>query len=102
LSFAGKLGISTSATAVRKALAREGVPPAPQRAQTSWRSFLRQHAATTLACDFLTVETVWLQRLYVLLLHLARDTPDRVRRLQDQPEYGVEDAAGTQPADRTR
>jgi putative transposase len=47
-------------------LAREGLPPAPRRAQTSWRSFLRQHAATTLACDFFTVETVWMQRLYVL------------------------------------
>jgi hypothetical protein len=32
-----------------------------------WRSFLRQHAATTLACDFLTVDTVLLQRLYVLV-----------------------------------
>ena len=31
------------------------------------RSFLRQHAATTLACDFLTVDTVLLQRLYVLV-----------------------------------
>jgi putative transposase len=60
------LGISISATAVRKVLVREGLPPAPRRAQTSWRSFLRQHAATTLACDFFTGETVWLQRLYVL------------------------------------
>ena len=60
------LGIDISATAVRKVLARAGLPPAPQRAQTSWRSFLRQHAAMTLACDFFTVETVWLRRLYVL------------------------------------
>ena len=28
--------------------------------------FLRQQAATMLACDFLTVETVWLTRIYVL------------------------------------
>jgi hypothetical protein len=60
------LGISICATTVRNVLARAGVPPAPQRAQTSWRSFLRQHAATTLACDFFTVETVWLRRVYVL------------------------------------
>jgi hypothetical protein len=32
----------------------------------SWRQFLRQQAATMLACDFLTVETVWLTRIYVL------------------------------------
>jgi hypothetical protein len=32
----------------------------------SWRAFLRQQAATTLACDFLTVETAFLQRVYVL------------------------------------
>jgi hypothetical protein len=33
--------------------------------QTSWRSFLRQQAATTLACAFFTGETFWLRRLYV-------------------------------------
>ena len=41
--------------------------PAPERDQRDWRSFLRQHAATTLACDFLTVDTVLLRRLYVLV-----------------------------------
>jgi putative transposase len=40
--------------------------PAPQRDELSWRDFLRQHAATTLACDFFTVETAWLKRIYVL------------------------------------
>jgi putative transposase len=30
------------------------------------RNFLRQHAASTLVCDFFTVETAWLKRLYVL------------------------------------
>jgi hypothetical protein len=33
---------------------------------SSWRAFLRQQAASTLACDFLTVETAFLQRIYVL------------------------------------
>jgi hypothetical protein len=28
--------------------------------ELSWRDFLRQHAATALACDFFTVETAWL------------------------------------------
>lgn len=61
-----KLRIDVSATLVRNVLMAAGVPPAPQRGQLDWRSFLRQHAATTLACDFLTVDTVLLRRLYVL------------------------------------
>ena len=61
-----KLGITVSATLVRNVLARAGVPPAPERAASSWRSFLRQHGNTILACDLFTVDTVWLRRLYVL------------------------------------
>lgn len=61
-----KLGITVSATLVRNVLARAGVPPAPVRAASNWRSFLRQHRKTILACDFFTVDTVWLRRLYVL------------------------------------
>ena len=62
-----KLGIDVSATLVRNVLRAASVPPAPQRDQLNWRSFLCQHAATTLACDFLTVDTVLLRRLYVLV-----------------------------------
>src|SRR6266496_2287016 len=62
-----KLGIDVSATLVRNLLKAAGVPPAPQRGQLDWRSFLRAQAATTLACDFLTVDTVLLRRLYVLV-----------------------------------
>ncbi len=60
-------GIDVSATLVRNVLNAAGVPPAPERDQLDWRSFLHQHAATTLACDFLTVDTVLLRRLYVLV-----------------------------------
>jgi putative transposase len=60
------LGISISATSVRTILIGRGLPPAPQRDGHTWRDFLGQHAATTLACDFFTVETVWLKRIYVL------------------------------------
>jgi putative transposase len=62
-----KLGIDVSATLVGNVLRAAGVPPAPRRDRLDWRSFLRQHAATTLACDFLTVDTVLLRRLYVLV-----------------------------------
>jgi putative transposase len=60
------LGISVSATSVRWILAAARLPPAPQRDRLSWRQFLRQQADGILACDFFTVETLWLKRLYVL------------------------------------
>jgi putative transposase len=60
------LGIPVSATSVRKVLLEAGLEPAPQRTHSSWRAFLRAQAASALACDFLTVDTVLLQRVYVL------------------------------------
>ena len=60
------VGISVSATSVRKVLLGAGLTPAPERTCSSWRAFLRQQAASVLACDFLTVETAFLQRIYVL------------------------------------
>jgi transposase InsO family protein len=62
-----RLDINVSATVVRSVLAEAGIPPAPQRDRNSWRTFLRQHGDSILACDFLTVDTVWLRRLYVLV-----------------------------------
>jgi putative transposase len=62
-----KLGIAVSATSVRTILAAAGLPPAPQRDRQSWRSFLRAHGESILACDFFTVDTVWLRRIYVLV-----------------------------------
>jgi len=60
------LGISVSATSVRKVLLEAGLQPAPERTRSSWRAFLRAQAASMLACDFLTVDTVFMQRIYVL------------------------------------
>jgi putative transposase len=60
------LGIRVSATIIRTMLRRHGLDPAPRRADTPWRAFLRQQAAGIVACDLFTVDTVWLRRLYVL------------------------------------
>ena len=49
-------------------LRRHRVGPAPRRGGPSWTEFLRAQAAGTLACDFLTVETIGLIRLYVFFL----------------------------------
>src|SRR5918995_1597838 len=61
-----KLGVRVSPSTVRRLLLRAGLKPAPRRTGPSWRDFLRQQAASTLACDFFTVETISLHRYYVL------------------------------------
>jgi putative transposase len=60
------LGIGVSATTVRNILRQAGIGPAGERSALSWRAFLRAQAASMLAVDFFTVETISLQRLYVL------------------------------------
>jgi transposase InsO family protein len=61
------LGHRVAASTVWEILHRAGVDPAPQRNGPSWRQFLTAQAHGIIACDFLTVETVLLRRLYVLI-----------------------------------
>jgi transposase InsO family protein len=61
-----KLGLRVSPSTVRRLLLAAGLTPAPRRTGPSWREFLRQQAATVLACDFFTVETISFRRYYVL------------------------------------
>jgi putative transposase len=63
-----KLGIRISATSVRRILRRHRLGPAPRRSGPGWTAFLRAQATGLLACDFFTVETVGLARLYVLFV----------------------------------
>src|SRR6266581_4948918 len=60
------LGIKLAASTVWAILKEAGIEPAPQRLETSWAEFLRQQAASILECDFLTVDTLFLKRFYVL------------------------------------
>ena len=48
-----RLGTQASTTAIRTLLRRHGLDPAPRRAATTWRAFLRQQAAGIVACDLL-------------------------------------------------
>jgi Homeodomain-like domain len=57
-----KLGLRVSPSTVRRILLANQLGPAPRRVGPSWRQFLRQQAASTLACDFFTVETLSLRR----------------------------------------
>jgi putative transposase len=61
-----RLGCKVGASTVWTILKRAGVAPAPKRSEVTWRQFLRAQAASVLAVDFFTVDTVLLQRLYVL------------------------------------
>jgi putative transposase len=61
-----RLGYRIGASTVWAVLHRAGVDPAPTRSAVSWRQFLRAQAKGVLAVDFFTVDTVFLQRLYVL------------------------------------
>jgi transposase len=60
------LGIRMAASTVWTILREAGVEPAPRRLESSWREFLRRQAASIVECDFLTVDTVFLKRFYVL------------------------------------
>jgi putative transposase len=60
------LGFAVSATTVRTWLRKAGLGPVGTRRGLTWREFVRAHRRSLLAVDFFTVETIWLQRLYVL------------------------------------
>src|SRR5882672_10970235 len=78
------LGMAVSATTVRTWLRAAGLGPAGTRGGMKWGEFVRTHQRSMLAVDFFTVETIWLQRLYVLFVielgsrrvHVAGCTPN--------------------------
>jgi putative transposase len=69
-----KLGFRVSPTSIRRLLAQAKLEPAPRRSGPSWTEFLRTQAASIVACDFFTVETILLRRFYVLffIAHASR------------------------------
>ncbi len=62
------LGVSLAASTVWEILRRGGIEPAPRRLDSSWAEFLRRQAASILECDFLTVDSVFFKRFYILFV----------------------------------
>ncbi|MFN2150235.1 MAG: helix-turn-helix domain-containing protein, partial [Anaerolineales bacterium] len=62
-----KLKFEISAPTVRNILKNHGILPAPVRnGSLGWRYLMSHYKDQILACDFFTVETVFLQTIYVL------------------------------------
>jgi putative transposase len=94
------LGVPVSATTIRTMLRRHGLDPAPRRTTTTWRAFLRQQAAGIVACDFFTVDTVWLRRLYVLFFIELGTRRVHLAGVTRPSGWGLGCPAGPQPAPR--
>ena len=62
-----KLGVRVAPSTVCEMLRSSGIDPAPRRDGPTWRQFLHAQAAAILAVDFLHVDTVLVNRLYVLI-----------------------------------
>jgi transposase InsO family protein len=62
------LGHQLAASTVWTILRVAGIDPAPQRSDPTWRQFLAAQAHAILAVDFAHVDTIFLRRLYVLVV----------------------------------
>ncbi|MEU5106726.1 integrase core domain-containing protein [Streptomyces sp. NPDC021354] len=62
-----RLGHPIAASTVWQILHTAGIDPAPRRTGPTWREFLSTQAAGLIACDFLHIDTISLQRLYALI-----------------------------------
>ncbi len=62
------LGHPVAASTVWRILKDAGLDPAPRRAGPTWRQFLSAQAHAILAVDFAHVDTVFLRRLYILVV----------------------------------
>jgi putative transposase len=68
------LGHRVAASTIAQVLKTHGLGPALRRMSATWRQLLRQQASSIVACDFFSVDTVPLRRLYVLFFihHASR------------------------------
>src|SRR3954468_2767721 len=96
------LGHTVAASTVWSILKRAGLDPAPRRCGPTWRQFLSAQAHAILAIDFAHIDTVFLRRLYILIVveherrrvHLAGITANPtgvwVTQQAPQPAHGAQ------------
>jgi len=89
------MGVRLAPSSVWAILRRHGIEPTPRRSGPTWAEFGRAQATTMLACDFFTVDTVLLRRLYVLFF-IEIDTQRIYLRHHRQSGGRVGHAAGSQ------
>jgi transposase InsO family protein len=81
------MGVTLAPSSVWAILRRRGIEPTPRRSGPTWAEFCRAQAKGLMACDFFSVETMLLHRLYVLffieldtrVVHLAGVTANPAR-----------------------
>jgi transposase InsO family protein len=62
-----KLSFKVSQSTVRNILDRHGIQPVLVRnSSIGWRHLMTHYKEQILACDFFTIDTIWLQTIYVL------------------------------------
>ena len=93
---AARLGVVLAPASVWNILWRHGVDPSPNRTGPTWGEFLKAQATSMLACDFFTVDTVLLRRLYVLFF--SSSTPESLRDGSDgESDWRLGSATGQEP-----
>src|SRR5262249_21890326 len=82
------LGVKLAASTVWTILKEEGIDPAPRRHELSWAEFLQAQASSILECDFLTVDTLFLRRFYVLFFIELATRRVRIAVITTNPDGG--------------
>jgi hypothetical protein len=87
-----KLNFQVSQSTIRNILDKHGIQPAPVRnsmplgyGSIGWRHLMKHYKNQILACDFFTIETIWLQTIYVLFFIESGSRQVRIAGISPNP-----------------